>query len=223
MSYPKPKSFGNWILFGFSAQHAVVSWFLGLLSIVTFFAHKPRFEGALILTVRLRDWFSKTLKRDADGSVDKGFSRYSSTLFRTIFWNEGRDIPRTVAEELDTRHERHEREHIYQFEDECMRGFFLGFFLATLMWLFGWGAWRALAVWEIIWLLMPIMLTTNWFTAFLRYGPAAKVRPNGTKRSLFARVYDTAYLESAHERTARAVTEGRVGDKIWMDREAERR
>lgn len=218
------KSVGNWILFGFSAQHAVISWFLGVLSLATFFTQKPRFEGAAILSLRLRDWSSKSRKKEEDGSEDKGFSRYSTTLFRAIFWHEDRPIPETLAEELDSRHERHERKHIHQFEDECVRGFFLGLFLATCMWVFGWGEpWQPALVWELTWLMMPVMMTTNWGTALLRYGPALKVRPNGKKRSWFARLYDTAYLDSEHERSARAQTEGRVAGRNWAEREFDAR
>lgn len=225
MTTRREHSFGNWILFGFTAQHAVISYFLGLLSMITFFTHAPRFEGAGILSLRLRDWFSKKSGKDEDGTEDKGFSRYSSTLFRTIFWHESRPVPETIAEELDSRHERHERKHIHQFEDACVQGFFLGMALASCLWVFGWHteAWQPALVWELTWLLMPLMLTATWFTALLRYGPSAKVRPNGEKRTWFARLYDTAYLDSEIERSARSQTEGRVNGKNWAEREFEAR
>jgi len=220
------RSVGNWILFGFSAQHAAIGYLLGLLSIATFFARRPRFEGAGILSVTLRDWFSKRNRPDPDGKPDKGLSPYTTTLLRTIFWHEDRPIPTTPAEELDTRHENHEDKHIHQFEDACVQGFWLGLGTASALWAFGWYAepWQPALVWELIWLVMPAMLATNWVTGFLRYGPAARVRPNGKKRSWFARIYDTAYLDSEHERSARAQTEGFTPDgRSWQEREVERR
>lgn len=206
-------SAGNWVLFGFSAQHAVIAWFLGLLAFLTFFGRFPRFEGNAIMSVQLRDWWAK-------------ISPYSTTLFRTIFWHANRPVPKTPEEELDTRHENHERKHVHQFEDACVQGFFLGLVLATLLWIFGWyaEAWQPALVWEITWLLVPLMLVPNWGTALLRYGPAAKYREDGTARSWVRRIYDTAYLDSEHERSARAQTEGFDSQgRSWAEREYEKR
>lgn len=211
-------SVGNWILFGFSAQHAIIGWFLGLLATVTFFGHLPKFEGNAIMSVRLRKWWSK-------------ISWYSTTLFRTIFWTHGRPVPETKDEELDTRHENHERKHVHQFEDACTQGFWMGLIIASCLWSFGWyaEAWQPALVWELIWLLMPLMLVVNWKTAVLRYGLAAEYRhPNeherkGARRSWWSRFYDSAYLDSEHERSARAQTESVFAGKSWAEREYEKR
>lgn len=224
-------SVGNWILFGFTAQHAAIAYLLGLLSFLTFFAKWPRFEGNAIMSLQLRDWFSKSWRKEADGSEDKGISRYSTTLFRATWWHEDRPVPKTPEEELDSRHEKHERKHIHQFEDACMQGFVLGLIVAILLWAFGWysEAWQPALAWELIWLIMPVMLTTNWITGLLRYGRAAKYRPawqhasKGAERSWFSRIYDSAYLDSEHERSARAQTEGFVGNKTWAEHEYEDR
>ena len=218
---------GNWILFGFGAPHAAISYLAGLLSIVTFFAHKPRFEGP-VLTLKLRDWFSKRRRKDEDGQPDRGLSPYSSTFFCTIWYHEDRPLPATVAEERDTPHEQHEDKHVHQFLDEAFRGFWLGLLLATVLWLFGWHAeaWQPALLWLVVWLVLPVMLVTNWITAPLRYGLADKKRPNGEERSWWARIYDVAYLDSEHERSARAqtaVVSFEPKRKTWADRERERR
>lgn len=220
------RSVANWILFGFTAQHAALGYLLGLLSFFTFFAKWPRFEGNAIMGLALRDWWSKRRRNDADGEPDKGVSPYSTTLFRTVWWHEDRPSPTTPEEELDTRHENHERKHVHQFEDECVRGFVLGLMLASLLWVFGWyaEAWQPALVWELVWLLLPAAMTTNWLTGLARYGLAAKYRADGTQRSWVRRIYDTAYLDSEHERSARAQTEGFDSQgRSWAEREFEER
>lgn len=220
------RSAGSWILFAFSAPHAVLSWFLGVLSIVTFFAHKPRLEGAGIMTLKLRDWFSKRITPQEPD--DKGLSPYSTTVLRTIWYHEGRDIPTNMAEETDTPHEQHENDHIDLFEDKCFQGFWHGLVIASTQWAFGWyaEAWQPALVWLVIWLLYPVMISTNWVTAVFRYGLADKKRPDGTERGWWSRIYDRAYLDSGHERRARAVTQWvqHSGEhKTWSDREDTRR
>lgn len=209
----------------FGGQHTALGYLIGLLSIAVLIAHRPRFEQQWILTLKLRDWFSKRSRPDDDGTKDEGLSRYSTTLFSTVWYHEDRPEAGAPAEEVDTVHEQHETKHVHQFTDAAAQGFWVGLAAASASWAFGWcvEAWQPLAVWEVVWLLLPVSLACTWLTALLRYGPAAKVRPDGTPRSLFARVYDRAYLDSEIERSARAQTQYVDGTTTWADRERGRR
>lgn len=204
-----PRHAGAWVLFAFAVQHALVSWLLGLLALATYVAHKPRFEGAGILSLRVRPW------------VARFTGRYSTTILRTIFWHPAREIPEVLADELDTTHEQHERVHVRQLEDAAVQGFFLGLAVAAALWAFGWYAepWQPALAWELVWLLLPIATSTNAFTAVLRWGPAKKTKPDGTPRSFWARLVDVAYLDSEHERSARAQTVLGGDALTWSDRE----
>lgn len=202
------RSAGSWILFAFCAPHAVLSWLLGLLALACWIAHRPRFEGAAIFSLRLRDWIGTRY-------------RYSTTILRTIFWHPGREIPAVLADETDTPHEQHERVHVVQIEDAAVQGFFLGFGLAAVLWAFGWYAetWQPAVAWALVWLLAPIATSTNAASAVLRYGLAAGVRPDGTPRSWWARLADVGYLDSEHERSARAQTALGPDGLTWSERE----
>lgn len=193
------RSVGNWILFVFTLQHALLSWLIGLILMATFFAHRPRFEGAGIMTLEWRPWFAKRY-------------RYSVTILRLIVWGPGyRELdPNDVDTELDEWHERHERVHIRQMEDAAVQGFYLGLTLASISWVFGWygSAWQPAVTWELAWMLYPMMTVTNWATAVLRWGLAPKVRARGGKdRSWWQRLADVAYRDSEHERSAFAQTD----------------
>lgn len=219
------KTVGNWILFAFSAQHAVIGWLLGLLTIG--FAHKPRFEGAAILSLVWRDWVSRRWGgKNPDGTKDEGWLDYSMTILRTVWWNESREIPATEAEETDTPHEGHERDHIDLFEDMCVQGFLHGLAIASVLWAMDWCGqpWQPAVIWELIWLLYPVFVAANWPTALLRYGPASKVKLGAAKveRTWWQRIFDTAYLQSGHERRARAVTARGPDGRTWAEREEER-
>ncbi len=205
---------GNWVLFAFTAQHAALSWLVALLAMALFLAHKPRFEGAAILGLQWRAWFAKRYK-------------YSTTFIRTIFWGPGfREIDETHESELDERHERHERVHTRQFEDAAVRGFFLGMVLASCLWSFGWYAelWQPLLVWELVWLLTPLLVVLNWVTALLRWGLAPKERPAGGKeRNVWQRIFEVAYRDSEHERSAYAQTDLWPNGRSWTELRDERR
>lgn len=203
------RSVGSWLLFAFCAPHAVLSWLLGLLALACFVAHRPRFEGAAVFSLRLRDWISRRT------------GRYSTTVLRTIFWHPGREIPAVLADETDTPHEQHERVHVVQIEDAALQGFALGLGLATALWTFGWyaEAWQPAGAWALVWLLAPVVTATNAASAVLRYGLARRVRPDGTPRSWWARLADVAYLDSEHERSARAQTALGEDGLTWSERE----
>lgn len=207
----------RWVLFAFIAPHAVISWFIGLLSMVVFLAHRPRFEGNAILSLEFREWF-------ATGRDRKGPYRYSTTLIRTLFWNPG-SRGRTdgdTASELDERHERHERVHIRQSEDAAFAAFWLGLAVAVALWSFGWyaEAWQPAIVWLLVWLSGPLWLIGNWITALLRF----RIAPPREGRSWFGRVFDVAYRDSEHERSAYAQTNRWPdGGSYWARRDAERR
>ncbi len=206
-----PRSVGNWILFAFTAQHALISYLIGLLLFVTFFAHKIRFEQAGVMTMEWREWF-------ATGRDGKGPYQYSTTILRLIVWNPG---ARDDAEELDDRVERHETVHLRQFEDAAVQGFVLGLALATAQWTFGWyaEAWQPALVWELVWLAMPLMAFANWITAVMRFG----VAPKREGRSWFDRIFDVAYRDSEHERSAYAQTDRWPNGESWWQGREDRR
>lgn len=200
------RSAGNWILFAFSIQHALLSWLLGLL-LMAGFAHRPRFEGAAIMTLQWRPWVAKRY-------------RYSLTFLRLIIWGPGfRELdPNDTTTELDENHERHERVHVRQFEDAAVQGFFLGLGLASVQWAFGWcvEAWQPAVLWELTWLLFPLMSAAGWGTALLRWGLAPKQRARGgADRSWWARIFDVAYRDSEIERSAYAQTD-RMMRKVFQ-------
>lgn len=221
------RTVGNGVLFVLSLQHALIAYLIGLLTMALYLTHRPRFEGLGILSLSLRDWISRRWGgKNPDGTEDEGFFDYSVTVLRCIFWNESREIPTNEAEERDTEHEGHERDHLDLFEDMCAQGFWHGLTIASILWLTGWchQAWQPALVGEFIWLLYPIFLGVNWKTALLRYGLASKVKLGAAKkeRTWWQRVFDTAYLQSGHERRARAINAHVGNGKTWAQREAER-
>lgn len=223
------RSVGNWILFGFSSVPSLIGWFLGALSMAAFMTHRPRFEGAGILTLKWRDWVSKRARLDEDGTPDEGWNIYSTSLFGVIYYHEDRPEARSMAEETDTAHEQHETIHTRQFRDASVSGFFMGLSLASTLWAFGWyaEAWQPAVLWLLSWPLVYVWTLTNVLTPLLRYGPATKEVATGTKRSWFRRLYDVGYKDSEHERSARAQTVpvNKPGEPLqtWADREYARR
>lgn len=105
--------------------------------------------------------------------------------------------------------------------DAAVQGFFVGLAIAAALWAFGWyaEAWQPALAWELVWLLFPIATALNAVTALLRWGPAKKTRADGTARSFWARLVDVAYLDSEHERSARAQTALGPDDWTWSERE----
>jgi len=197
----------RWVLFAFIAPHAIISWLIGLLSMVCWIAHRPRFEGAGILTLEFREWF-------ASGRDGRGPWNYSTTIIRTLFWNPG--AARRSEGELDERVERHERVHVRQSEDLAFAGFLLGLAVAASMWTLGWyaDAWQPAAVWLGVWLVSPLLLIGNWITALLRFG----IAPPREGRSWLGRVFDVAYRDSEHERSAYAQTDTWPDGQSWWHR-----
>lgn len=191
----KEKTVGKWVLFAFSAPLAILSWFLGALSMACLLAHKPRFEGAGILTLKWREWF-------ATGADGKGKWKYSTTLGRTIWFQP--DVRGTSAS-LDERLERHERVHVRQFEDSMVLSFIIGFVVAIGMWA-NVDAAAGFIWWLSIWTSGALWLVPNFLTAGLRYG------------------WKHVYRDSEHERSAYAQTDKICSNcpSWWEHRDAKR-
>ncbi len=184
-SVDKPTA-GRWVLFAFTLSWTLVTWLLGVLSIACYIAHKPRFEGAGVLTLELREWF-------ATGEDGKGPWKYSTTLGRTIWWQPGKRDP---GEELDERIERHERIHVRQVEDLMVLSFIVGLIcgIATGDWLLAFLTWMSGGLWQL----------PNFLTAMLRYGFRSVYRDSEHERSAYAQTDKWPNGESWWEERDRA-------------------
>jgi hypothetical protein len=223
----------GWILFAFISPLAVVSWLLGALSMLVWIAHKPRFEGHGILTLEFREWF-------ASGKDGEGPWNFSTTIFRTVWWNPGvrSTAPGDVEEdgeikigveelkamELDNRVERHERVHIRQMEDEGFKGFFVGLLIAGMLWDFGWFAegWQPFLVWMFFWMLFPLSQVFHWVTPPLRYGIRGR-REDEKWHHWFKRAFDVCYRDSEIERSAYAQTDRWPDGESWWEKRDDKR
>lgn len=136
----------SWILFIFTLPWALSTWLLGLLSILTGFATKPRFVGAGILTLEWRAWWIKHWK-------------YSTTIGRCIWFRPDRRDP---AAFLDERIERHEMTHVRQIEDLMLLSLIWGIIgvFYTHSWWAGLLIWWSGGMWQL----------PDFITAWLRYG-----------------------------------------------------
>jgi len=134
---------GNWVLFVFCLPYlCVASYLVVALSIVLFFAHKPRMLPYRVLGAQWRPWWVKIWK-------------YSTTFGRSIIYQ-----PRVVDETpevIDNPTENHEMVHVRQVEDRMVLAFCVGLvvFLVTGNWILGLALWTSGGVWQL-----PNFLTT---------------------------------------------------------------
>ena len=152
---------GKWVLFAFTAPWSVFAWTLGCLSVGLGLAHKPRFEGAAILTLEWRKWVTR-------------WWHYSTTVGRVVWFQPD---ARDAAVELDERLERHERTHVRQVEDLMLLSFAIGLVVALSgnPWL-GLGLWFSGGAWQL----------PNFVTAMLRFGWGRGYRDSEHERSAYA-------------------------------------
>lgn len=190
----------HWILFVPTIGPSIFSWLLGALSMLVGIAHRPRFVGAAILTLELREWF-------ATGRDDVGPWQYSTTIFRTIWFQPG---ARDEALDLDDRLEQHERIHIWQIEDLMTLSTIVGAVVGIASGdaeLAGYVS-QSGCTWQV----------PNFATALLRFGLAPEIDPRtGKRRSWLKRAFETAYRRSEHEESAYARTDVRPGGLSWWD------
>ena len=152
---------GRWILFAFTAPWSVLAWALGALSMVLWMAHRPRFEGTLILTLEIRPWVTRWWK-------------YSTTVGRVIWFQPGH---RDRTGHLDDRLERHERIHVRQIEDLMLLSFAVGLVVALSgsPWL-GLALWCSGGIWQL----------PNFVAAMLRFSWRHAYRDSEHERSAYA-------------------------------------
>lgn len=137
---------GRWILLAFHWQHAVLSWLLGAVLLLTRRVHTPRWEAGVLTATR----------------------RAGSTRSLTF----GRFVAFTEAGRASLRVKRHEMTHVAQGEDLAFAGLVVGSLLGgALAFVAPW--WVALAAGWWTWLTTPIThLALEYVTAPLRYGVA---------------------------------------------------
>jgi len=165
----------KWVLLAFTAPWALITWFIGILSLVFFVAHKPRFEQNGILTVQYRPWVP-----------NKAGYRYSTTLGRLILYNLGH---RETEAELDERIERHETVHVRQVEDLMLLSFIVGLVVAIGHWAKGDVGGGSLW-WLAIWTSGGLWQIPNFLTAILRYGWVGVYRDSEHERSAYGQTDD---------------------------------
>lgn len=191
-----------WVRFAFTLPWSLVGWGWAVLCSLLFFAdvRKLRFEDAGLLTTEWRPWFSKVW-------------RYSTTIGRAKIFSPG---ARDVARKLDERLEKHERVHIWQVEDLMFLSFIIGLVVGvrTGDWPFAFFVWVSGGVWQV----------TNFVTALLRFSHNMK-KPKGSRkfRKVVSYLYEIAYRDSEHERSAYAQTDVDSTGESWWDRREEAR
>lgn len=183
-----PNRRGSLVNLAFCAPYALLTWLVGLLSLVVGIAHKPERRGS-ILVLEFREWFA----RGRDG---EGWWRFSTTIGRTIWFQPGR---RSEAGWLDERIEKHEVEHVYQVEDLMLLSFVVGLAVAIGWWAHGEAA-AGFWWWFGIWTSGGLWQLPNFVTAGFRYGWA------------------NAYRDSSHERQAYGVSDlAPIAGRSWYD------
>jgi len=189
----------SWIRFSFVAPWAVICWAVVLLACVLQLAsfRSLRMENTGILTTFWRPWFAKVWK-------------FSTTLGRGILYHPSHRDP---SVEDDERIEQHERIHVAQVEDLMLTSFLVGLSVSIVTGnvLLGFILWVSGGLWQI----------PNWVSAVLRYGHHVK-KPEGkgffaSTKSIISQVFDIAYRDSEHERSAYAQTDvlGGSVDESW--------
>lgn len=177
----------KWVLFAFTAPWSVITWAVGGLSMVVWLAHKPKFEGAGILTLEWREWF-------ASGEDRKGWWKYSTTLGRVIWFQPGaRDAGNSEAEQLDERLERHERVHIRQVEDRMLLSFIVGLIVGIGFWAHG-HVGAGFAWWLLMWASGGLWQLPNFLTAMMRFGWKGVYRDTEHERSAYAQTHPVAFM-----------------------------
>jgi hypothetical protein len=182
----------SWILFAFTLPWSLVAWGLGALTMLLGLTRPQslKWVGAGILTLEWRPWFAKRFK-------------YSTTIGRIILFQPG---ARRGPAELDDQLERHERVHVRQVEDLMVLSALVGasVWLCTGDALLGLALWASGGLWQ----------APGWFTAVMRYGFGSP-RADG---KLIKRIFDVAYRDSEHERSAYAQSDAWPGGGSWWER-----
>jgi len=157
---------GNWVLFLITIPSTLYGWSIVMLSLLLFFAHKPKFAPYGVLTAQWRPWFAKKWK-------------YSTTFGRGIIYHP--KIDDGTPDIINSQVEKHEMVHIRQAEDRIILALIIGLvvFLVTKNWILGLGLWMSGAAWQL----------PNFLTAVLRGGHV--YRDTEHERSAYAQCATT--------------------------------
>lgn len=156
---------GNWILFIVSLPSAVlIGWIVVILSLVFFFAHKPKLAPYGVLTATWRPWWAKRWN-------------YSTTIGRGILYHP--IVADGTPHIIDSNVEKHEMVHIRQAEDRILLALIIGtiVFLVTGNWILGLALWVSGMAWQL----------PNFITAPLRGGHV--YRDTEHERSAYAQCH----------------------------------
>lgn len=167
---------GSWVLFVFTLPAAVLSWLLGLASIIFGLAYQPRFEQGAVLTLQWR-------KRVDD------LWPYSTTLCRTVWYG----AARRTAHPLDEPVERHETVHIRQWEDCMVLSFLVGLGTAVGLWALGGPVSQSVGLWLTLWVSGALWMVPNFLTAVMRFGFKGIYRDSEHERSAYAQTTARAF------------------------------